>query len=1157
MARPTGAVSIVLGAVNKQPQAQLDDFKSRAIQATGAQTQGHMYMTIWQRLLTPETRSEFEVVVIQDHSLNMRRWQVSGTVQQYEKSKSMCSWMTAFVAKACSRHSSNGLMPLTVLELALLMVQLLINTPCMPHLWLWTAGVQMGFQTKHAGLLGMVRSAFDEVQLPLHCIDAQQLTCIDANNELQMVIRDGHTLVARLAKIDERTRRMERFSTRDLHLMTGGTGGLGVLTARWLYHCGANTIVLASRSGMCSADASLEWAQLEGFIEPMVWMHCCDSGEATHMFRLATFCNGSGCVRGAWHAAGTLVDAMLPQQKSKSLAEAYSAKACSAWIMQGLCSPMALYSHVLFSSIAALLGGAGQTNYSAANSCLDLMAVYRRWIGTISVSVQWAAWAEIGMASRGAVRRRMAAKEAATGLGRIGIAQGLDALHFASLPQTQSHFAVVPGRWLNKLQGVVPTFLSNVATRTIGDADAQKIQVGQIGSPCGTRQRGDIGQHGVSFDSIIEMVQNTTGGSVDIDAPLLEAGIDSLGANELRSMIQGALGDGSLLPSTVVFDHPTARSLATYAAQVGMTINMAAPDSQLGPLQATLDMIRETIGGFVEVDEPLNETGIDSLGANELRSLMLRKIGVNASLPQTVVFDHPTVRSLAAILSNSISISSVVQKHKQLPEPRIVDRESSQSPRFKTMIEYDAKASLERWGSGDGNECIVWYNAGKGRAECIRLALSEAGIPFVNRFTPDDRVGKAQFLLHCRSLGGNLTTNVPMLTLHGIHYTQTNAILRKIGRISHLYPDEFIDRVDFLVESVHDLREVALPVAFSGWGPQGPGDAAIVHKFIDATLPLHLENFERLLGGKEFLCGLTFTIADVVLYDALFNFIERLLPTSMLFYPTLLSYVQRIAARSGISAWLESDECARTISFAPKLRHDEISRLAASWHMPASSERKIRILCAHGGGSNSEIMSHQLRHIRAAFGEDAVFTFVNGPREWKDPLDPSIPKHLLGHKVFGWYGVSRTTSATEPLSQEELANPEMKVCYSNVHDAMESLMHYIDAQGPFDVLLGFSQGATLITMLLWSGLLSPEVFVMLFSGICPRDSAHMGCDNIRNPCTLIYGKQDPLYALCDAMRKCYAAPLIYQHSGGHELPGKGESCSLAEHIRRRLRTTKN
>ena len=72
------------------------------------------------------------------------------------------------------------------------------------------------------------------------------------------------------------------------------------------------------------------------------------------------------------------------------------------------------------------------------------------------------------------------------------------------------------------------------------------------------------------------MVMRTAGGSVDADAPLMEAGLDSLGAVELRNQLQQAAGEGAAtLPSTLVFDHPTAGAgsllCGAGAAQTGIS----------------------------------------------------------------------------------------------------------------------------------------------------------------------------------------------------------------------------------------------------------------------------------------------------------------------------------------------------------------------------------------------------------------------------------------------------------------------------------------------------------------------------------------------------------------------------------------------------------
>eukprot|EP00966_Prymnesium_polylepis_P048277 1118231-Prymnesium_polylepis.1 len=67
----------------------------------------------------------------------------------------------------------------------------------------------------------------------------------------------------------------------------------------------------------------------------------------------------------------------------------------------------------------------------------------------------------------------------------------------------------------------------------------------------------------LSLDVVIRTVKRISGKWVDADAPLLQSGVDSLGAVEVRNQLQLAADLDDPLPSTIVFDFPSARQLAS------------------------------------------------------------------------------------------------------------------------------------------------------------------------------------------------------------------------------------------------------------------------------------------------------------------------------------------------------------------------------------------------------------------------------------------------------------------------------------------------------------------------------------------------------------------------------------------------------------------
>jgi acyl transferase domain-containing protein/acyl carrier protein len=81
---------------------------------------------------------------------------------------------------------------------------------------------------------------------------------------------------------------------------------------------------------------------------------------------------------------------------------------------------------IVFSSIAGRFGNGGQTDYSAANDLLcKSVSNMRRAGSTRGVAIDWTAWGEIGMASRGSIPKLMEA----AGIGMLPTSVGVPVVH--------------------------------------------------------------------------------------------------------------------------------------------------------------------------------------------------------------------------------------------------------------------------------------------------------------------------------------------------------------------------------------------------------------------------------------------------------------------------------------------------------------------------------------------------------------------------------------------------------------------------------------------------------------------------------------------------------------------------------------------------------
>ncbi|GGP17904.1 hypothetical protein GCM10012278_88140 [Nonomuraea glycinis] len=382
-------------------------------------------------------------------------------------------------------------------------------------------------------------------------------------------------------------------------LVTGGTGGLGALVARRLVERhGVRDLVLVSRRGPGAVGVSDLVADLEG-VGVRVRVLACDVSDRD---ALADVVASVGSLAGVVHAAGVLDDGVVGSLTPERVDVVLGPKADAAWFLHELTSGMSLRFFVLFSSLAGVVGNAGQGNYAAANAFLDGLAVHRRAAGLPAVSVAWGLWdVESGMTGGLDVTRL-----ARAGIGPLQVEEGL-AL-FDGVLDGDAEPVVVVARWdvaglrARAEGGDLPGVLRGLVRlprRTTGPV--VRAVAGTAGPAGLTERLAALGEAG-ALTHLTELVRSHVAAvlahgdpdQVDPDLAFNDLGFDSLTAVELRNRL--TTGTGLRLPSTLIFDHPTIRSLAEYLLRTLAPETPSAEDALRTAVDQAESMMRAANG---------------------------------------------------------------------------------------------------------------------------------------------------------------------------------------------------------------------------------------------------------------------------------------------------------------------------------------------------------------------------------------------------------------------------------------------------------------------------------------------------------------------------------------------------------------------------------
>ncbi|KAL2231835.1 esterase AGAP003155 [Sesamum indicum] len=215
-------------------------------------------------------------------------------------------------------------------------------------------------------------------------------------------------------------------------------------------------------------------------------------------------------------------------------------------------------------------------------------------------------------------------------------------------------------------------------------------------------------------------------------------------------------------------------------------------------------------------------------------------------------------------------------------------------------------------------------------------------------------------------------------------------------------------------------------------------------------------------------------------------------------------------------------------------------------------ERKLRLLCLHGFRTSADIIKKQLTgkwHQSVLHKLDLVFVDAPFPSQGKSDVEG-----IFDPPYYEWFQFNK--EFTEYLNFDE--------CLDYIQDCM--IKH-----GPFDGLLGFSQGAILAAGL--AGLQAkglaltkvPKIKVVVIIGGAkfrnPSVAENAYSSPIQCPSVHFLGDEDFLKPYGTELLESFIDPLVIRHPKGHTIPrfdekGLDSMLSFLERIQKDVKEEK-
>ena len=199
-----------------------------------------------------------------------------------------------------------------------------------------------------------------------------------------------------------------------------------------------------------------------------------------------------------------------------------------------------------------------------------------------------------------------------------------------------------------------------------------------------------------------------------------------------------------------------------------------------------------------------------------------------------------------------------------------------------------------------------------------------------------------------------------------------------------------------------------------------------------------------------------------------------------------------------------------------------------------NTNQKLRVLWLYGYYNNIQFMKHQMNYYEQIFNDYMEFVYIDAPIEVKSVYDPVLFQRYEA-PFYAW--------ANFDVNSKKLIN---------WIESLNWVIDYINENGPFDGVIGFSQG-TLIWRLLMKNkdllkyspeLISPIKFAILIAPLSyhrlnpfeEREDYNILYNQYEQPIYYLYGSEDPFYETITEWVVHKGEYVVEIHNESHKIP---------------------